>query len=144
MSPLSANLVLANAVTNSSTPLVPTWIVMPCAILALLMLGGYLRAMVRASPQDIPASRRRIRVANTLVMMFTTPIAAFSFGVVVPAQQRAWVLSWTLLAGLVTIVLCIAAADVFNTIRLYRKARREIMRERAELLSGALPSARGT
>jgi protein-S-isoprenylcysteine O-methyltransferase Ste14 len=90
----------------------------------------------------MPDSRRRIRTANGMLMLFTAPLLAYALGFANPAaDQRAFVLSWMLVTGLLIIILLVAMLDIANNYRLMflqRKAlREELRRERMEALEQA-------
>lgn len=107
--------------------LAPTWAVIPMAALTLLAVAAHARALAQ---EDVPPSRRRIRSANALVMLVAIPIGAYAIGVAEPAaDQRAFVLAWTLLAGLLVVVTGLAVLDMLNTYRLYRRGKREMLRK---------------
>jgi hypothetical protein len=107
-------------------PLAPAWLVIPLAILALLVIAGHVLALEKA---EMPASRKRIRKINGILMMFTTPLAAYAFAVATPARARLFVMVWMVVAGLVTLVLLLALLDVANTWRVTWTERREMRRQ---------------
>ncbi|CAG0968217.1 hypothetical protein PHYC_01100 [Phycisphaerales bacterium] len=124
--------------TLANGPLAPTWLVMPLSALTLLVVAGHLLLLLRA---DMPPSRRRIRTASGLLMMFTLPIGAFALALADPVlNQRAFALSWMLTAGLVTLILALAMLDMLNTWRLHRVELRELR----EHLRQSRDLARGT
>lgn len=129
-------MVLANA-------LAPAAFVLPVAILALLVLGAH---VVSVSRSDMPASRRRIRMANGMLMMFSVPIAAYAFGFASPeTQQREFALAWMMVAGLLVLIVAIAVLDVINTFRLHlpeRARMRAELRAAREALGSAARSAK--
>jgi hypothetical protein len=126
---------LAQWITNAG-PLAPVWLVIPIAILTLLVVAGHVVALEKA---DMPASRRRIRTVNGLLMMFTIPLAAYAFGIASPARQRLFVMVWVLVIGLVLIVLFLAVVDLLNTWLITLSERREMARQIAEArAAGAL------
>ena len=86
-----------------SASLAPWWAVMPMAAVAMLVIASHVLLL---GTSDMPASRRRIRAANGLLMMFTLPLAAYALGVADPAARpRPFLLAWMLVSGLVMIVL---------------------------------------
>lgn len=121
---------LANAIAPAS-------FVLPVAIVALMVLGSHVVSVARS---DMPASRRRIRMSNGLLMMFAVPIAAFAFGFAEPeTQQREFALAWMMVAGLLVLVIAIAVLDVINTFRLHLPERAK-MREELRSARKALES----
>ncbi len=114
----------------SPSPLVPAWVAVPLGALTLIMLAAHMRALAVA---DMPESRRRIRTANGWVMLLATPVTAYAFGVATPADPRLFLLSWLAVAGLLAIVLLLAAIDIMNTGRLSLDARQELRRDLHDL-----------
>lgn len=113
--------------------LAPTWVVIPLAFVTLLVVGSHVLATSRAA---IPASRRRIRVANGVIMLATIPLATHGLAFA-PLDRPSSLLLWTLIAGLVTIVLLLACLDIVNSMRLgvieRRLLRRHLHQARGEL-----------
>lgn len=108
-------------------PLAPSWLVMPMAGLTLLVVASHVLSLGRA---PMPPSRRRLRLANGIIMMLAIPIGAFALGMADPrSQPREFTMAWMLLTGLLLIVLLVAVADIFNNWRLARIERRRINAE---------------
>lgn len=107
----------------STDPIAPLWLVGPLAVLAMLAIAAHVLLLWQA---EIPPSRRRIRLFNGVVMLFGTPIAAYAFGVVTPAQQAMFQFAWLLTAGLLLIVLLLAILDALNSIRLHWNELRRV------------------
>lgn len=106
--------------------LAPAWIVLPIAAVVMLLLAGHVLVMARA---DMPASRRRIRTINGVLMLCTVPVLACAFGLVSPSDQRLFVMVWMLGAGMVLIVLGLACMDLMNNWRIARDERRKLLDE---------------
>jgi hypothetical protein len=104
----------------------PAWFVLPLSALALLVVAGHWVALGRA---DMPMTRKRLRSANGLVMLFSIPVLAYSFGIADTAQPRRFVLAWMLSAGLLVIVLALAGLDLLYTLRLALAERRSFRAE---------------
>lgn len=119
-------------------PLAPPWIIVPFAAIALLVLAAHVLLLQHA---DIAPSRRRIRIANGLVMMFATPIITFAFSFADPAEPRVFTIAWMLVSGLLLIILSLASADVINTWRLWFRERRRLHLELADAGRDALAAA---
>jgi hypothetical protein len=62
--------------------------------------------------------------------MLTTPLVAYGFGIVDPADVRAFVFTWTLVPALLLMIILLACADMLNTASIQRRERRAL-RERA-------------
>jgi len=113
--------------------LAPATLVLPVAILALLVLAAH---VVSVSRSTMPASRRRIRMSNGMLMMFSIPIAAYAFGFASPeTQPREFALAWMMVAGLLVLIVAIAVLDVVNTFRLHVPERAQMRRELREARS---------
>jgi len=106
-----------------TAPLAPTWLVLPLAGILLLFLAGYIQSLQSG---EVPPKRRRIRTANTLLMMLATPVIAYAFGVVAPANARMFLLAWLAITGLLTIIIVLAGMDAMYSVRLHREQRRAV------------------
>jgi len=113
----------------SPDPIAPLWFVGPACVIALVVVSAHVVAIGKA---EMPASRRRIRTVNGVLMMFTIPMLAYAFGVATPDRPRLFGMVWTLVVGLLAIVLFLAALDIANTWRLNWLARRELRRQIVE------------
>lgn len=120
-------------------PLAPPWAVFPMALITMIIIAGHLRGVARA---DVPASRRRIRTANGWLMMFLAIALACATGVVSTADKRTFVLCWMAVAGLTGMVLLLAWADAFNSLRMHRQARRELRGQFGGLVAGQIAAHR--
>jgi hypothetical protein len=105
--------------------LMPAWFILPVATLVLLVLGAHLLAL---GMPGMEARRRRIRMVNNLLMMFTTPLMAYGFGIVDATDGRRFALVWTVIPLLLLMIVGLAVADIVNTMVLHAKARRLIRR----------------
>lgn len=114
------------SVVISSGPLAPAWIVIPLAVLTLLVVAGHVLALEKA---EMPASRKRIRRVNGLLMMFTVPLTAYAFGIVSPQQGRLFVMVWMIVFGLVFLVLSLAVLDMMNTWRMTWREKRALKQQ---------------
>lgn len=117
----------------------PAFLVMPVAGLALLVLAAHVVSLAKS---DMPASRRRIRVSNGLLMMFAVPLAAYAFSIVSVDRPRAFALAWMLVAGLLVLIVALAVVDLLNTFRLHRAERRHIRRELSHTLRNEVAALR--
>ncbi len=122
-------------------PLASSSVVFPFAMVVLVILAVHASVLYRT---EMPLSRKRIRIANAALMLFTTPVIAYGFGWADPAtDRRPFVVTWTLIAGLVVLILMLALFDAVNTLRLQRSELRAIRRN-ALAGSGRSLSAAGT
>jgi hypothetical protein len=99
---------------------------------------------------DMPRSRKRIRTANGLLMLFLTALLAYALSILKASapgastqETRAFVMVWLLIIGLIPMVIALAGLDVLNTARLNYAARRGLRRGlRDEVIADALARAK--
>lgn len=108
---------------ESTSPLLPSWVVLPVAVVMLLVVAVHLLVVSHA---PMPASRRRIRLANGWIMLFLVPLGAAAFGVVTPSDPRSFVFVWTLVIFMLLMLIVLATIDIVNTGILYRRERRSL------------------
>jgi len=108
----------------ASAGVLPLWLVLPATVVVMLTVAAAIQA---AAKHTVPASRRRIRLANGWVMLLTTPLAAAGFGLIDSAvQPRLFVKVWILVIGMILISVVLAVLDMLNTARLARKAHHRL------------------
>lgn len=106
--------------------LIPAWICVPAGVLMMLCLALHARATARGSH---PASRKRIRLANAAIMLVNTPLLTAGFSIIsASATPRAWLLVWLAAMALLAFSVALALLDMLNTLRLARRAARELTR----------------
>lgn len=115
----------------STQPLAPAWFVVPAGIVTLIVVAGHL-ASLRGVP--MPASRLRIRAANGVLMLLSTPLLMYTIAYIPPSDARRFVLCWMAIACLVVLVLTLAWIDVVNNMRLARIERTDLLRKTAAQL----------
>lgn len=103
--------------------MLPPWLVVPPALMLVIAVGAHMIAMRKA---EMPASRRRLRAANGLLMLLTTPLTAYAFCRVSPADPRFFVLVWTAVVGLVGLVVALAVADILNNLWIAHRTSRDL------------------
>lgn len=108
---------------ESTSPLLPSWVVLPVAVVMLLVVAVHLLVVSHA---PMPASRRRIRLANGWIMLLLVPLGAAAFGVVTPSDPRSFVFVWTLVIFMLLMLIVLATIDIVNTGVLYRRERRSL------------------
>ncbi|MFG0327655.1 MAG: hypothetical protein ACF8SC_10360 [Phycisphaerales bacterium JB037] len=117
-------------------PLLPSAIVIPVAAVTMLALTIHLASLRNVA---MPESRRRIRIANAVLMMFATGLLGYALGVATMSDASGFVLSWTAAASMLVMIGTLAVADVLNTWRMQRAEtrdiRRQIRRLRGELIA---------
>lgn len=111
----------------------PALVVFPLAAVVIVVLATHLTLMRRA---EMPASRKRIRTVNGVLMMLLTPVAAYAFGVVPAAQTKQFVLVFFLVTGLVFIIIMLAVMDALNNVRIHRREARDL-REKYDAIKRA-------
>ncbi|RMH23956.1 MAG: hypothetical protein D6693_10440 [Planctomycetota bacterium] len=119
----------------TDSALIPPIVALPVAGLAMLVAAVHL-VVTEQKPGD--ALRRRIRIANGWVMLLAIPLVAAGFSLIDHDRRpRMFVVVWTTIAGLVTISVLLAAADVVNSVILARRSWRDLNDARARLLRDA-------
>jgi len=108
---------------SSATPIAPTWLVLPMALVTMVLIAGHLQAVRIA---DMPESRRRIRSAADVVMLVLSALLAYAFGIATPAHPRLFTLAWSACIGLLVVVLLLAFMDSANNLRLHRREMRAL------------------
>lgn len=116
----------------ASGPILSAWIVLPVVTVAMLLVAGHTLAIQRVA---MPASRRRIRTANGLLMLVALPLLAYALCVIGPQDKRLFVLVWVSVMGLVGLVIVLALLDVVNNVRLFARERGQIDRMTAQALA---------
>lgn len=124
----------------TGAPMLPWWVVVPLAGLTMLVVAWH---TLRLRDADIPASRRRIRTANGLLMLAFVPVLAFAVGVANPGQPRTFALAWVGVIVLLIVIITLAGLDMLNTLRLYRAAREELARQTRAALGARGPARDG-
>jgi len=125
----------------ATAPILPVWLVAPMAGVTMLVLAAHV-ASLRSTP--MPHSRKRIRTANGVLMMFATPMLAFVFGAATPSEADEFVIGWTIVSVMLSMILMLAVLDMLNTARLHRAELRRIRREalKGDALAGLSDAAR--
>jgi hypothetical protein len=125
---LHGNTALNTLAALSTEPIAPLWLVGPATLVTFMIISAHLIAMIQ---MQMPASRRRIRMANSFLMMLSLPILAYAIAWVPPSEGRPFVLCWVALAALVIMIMVLAWLDVANNVRLARLERGALIRETA-------------
>jgi hypothetical protein len=101
----------------------PAMVVFPLAAVVIVILATHLTLLRRA---EMPASRKRIRTVNGVLMMLLTPFAAYAFGVAHASQTKQFVLIFFLVTGLLFIIIMLAVMDALNNVRIHRREARDL------------------
>jgi cytochrome bd-type quinol oxidase subunit 2 len=96
------------------------WLAGPVAVVAFIVVAVHLIMLRKA---EMPASRRRIRLATGSLMIVTIPLVLYAFAIVTPGQERQFTLAWVGVVALILLVLVLAVLDLFNTWRLNNSER---------------------
>jgi hypothetical protein len=115
----------------SSEPLAPVWFIVPITSIAFLIIGAHLLSMLQT---QMPASRRRIRIANSSLMLISLPLLAYALAFVSPTNARVFTVCWMSLVLLIVLILVLAWLDVANNFRLARLERAAIAKETIQAL----------
>ena len=114
----------------SAGPVIPTIICVPLGVLAMITCAAHLMGPAR---HVAPASRRRIRQANGIIMLIATPLLTIGFGIIDPhANPDQWLITWVAAIALLAMAVGLAMLDVINTMRLHHLARRQLIKSMAQ------------
>lgn len=120
----------ADATTRG--PVAPAWLVLSIASLILLAVTIYTVAIQRS---QMPASRRRIRTANGVMMFVLISFLSYALLLPVETSHRVFVLTWMGVIGLVAVTFLLALLDMLNTARLFTAERAAVAKESARQLA---------
>lgn len=123
-------------------PISPAWLVLPIAAVALILQAGYLIAIKDATPEQMPPSRKRIRIASGWLSMFAIPLSAYGFGLASPSSAGTFTIIWMLVIGLIGAIVFLAVLDAMNTMRLHRSEGDQVHKELREKLRRDLDEMR--
>ena len=124
----------------SAGPVVTPWIVFPLAAVTLLIVAAHILALRESAPGRMPESRRRIRVLTGWVTLATVPMLACGFGFVPPSDASLFATLWIANIVMLATIIALALLDACNTVRLARRANKDIRRQ----MRRALAEIRGT
>ncbi|MCA9281601.1 MAG: hypothetical protein H6812_08440 [Phycisphaeraceae bacterium] len=104
---------------------IPPGLAIPIAIVGMIVVAAHAQALAKAP--GVPESRRRVRLANAVLMLLTIPLLTAGFSLISSVQQpRVWVMVWLVSFLLVGMILLLAVIDTLNTVRIGRERRREL------------------
>ena len=114
--------------------MVPGWVALLLAAPTMFIIA---RHILSISSSDLDLSRRRLRIGNGLLMMFITALLAYALGVTEvpdqprtnPAAARLFVMLWTVIVGLLAVVVALAVLDALVTTRTSIRERNALRRE---------------
>lgn len=121
-------------ITFGAGTMVPGWIAVMLAAPTMLVIAWHILSVQRSG---FEITRRRLRIGNGLLMMFITALLAYALGMAQvpdqprtdPAASRAFVLLWSLIVGLLAIVVALALLDALLTTRSGVRAHRALQRD---------------
>ncbi|MCA9283303.1 MAG: hypothetical protein KDA30_14830 [Phycisphaerales bacterium] len=120
---------------------IPPGLAIPIAIVGMIIVAAHAQAL--AKTPGVPESRRRVRLANAVLMLLTIPLLTAGFSLISSTQQpRLWVMVWLISFLLVGMILLLAVIDTLNTIRLGRARRRELRETLSEYRADIIELAR--
>lgn len=117
------------------TPVAPSWLVLPLAMIALLVVASHLLVLREHAPGKMPESRRQIRMLTGWVMMFTVPFTAYGFGVARPSDTETFAAVWLGIVGLLGAIIILACIDALNNARIAAAQRRELRDELRRIMA---------
>lgn len=127
----------------TSVPPIPPAIAIPVAIVGMIVVAAHAQALAKAP--GVPESRRRIRLANAVLMLLTIPMLTAGFSLISGATRpRLWVMVWLLSTLLVGMILILAVLDTLNTVRISRRRRRELREQLSGYRADIIELARRT
>lgn len=119
-----------------ASTIAPAWVVLPMACVALLAVLVHLAMLHSAEvAASMPLSRHRLRTAGGVVTLIAIPVLAYSFGVVTPADPRAFTMAWSASMGLLGMIVLIAGVDALNSVRVHRRELRLLRAGRREAMA---------
>lgn len=130
-----------------ATTILPGWVVLPAASITMLVVAVH---VLMTHGGDLPPRRRRLRVANGLLMMLLVGLLAYALGVAAvveeprtrPDAAREFVIVWLSIVGLVAIVVALAGADAIATVAHGWGVRKQLRREMRDGLQSDLTARR--
>ncbi len=135
---------LASIDTTAPARLAPAWAIVPVAVLTILLIWAHVRSLSRT---EMPASRRRIRSVNGLLLLMLPPLMTYALTVASPQKPTVFVFAWMAVSALLLLIVSLAVLDVINTLRLHRRALAELRAQaldlQAVLLNARLPGVKG-
>lgn len=112
--------------TPAAAPILPWFIAVPAAGVVMVFILLHLRSLSAAA---IPTSRRRLRTAGAVAMLFAAPLLAFAVGATTPDQPRVMAMAWLAVIVLMGLIMFIAGLDMLNNLRLFAQQRRALRDE---------------
>lgn len=102
--------------------MLPAWVVIPLAGLTMMIIAIH---VLSVQMSEMPHQRKRLRIASGLIMMILSALIAYALGIAQvvddpkaqPGPARAFVVIWTLIVGLLSIVVMLALVDAYITTR---------------------------
>ncbi len=110
---------------------IPAFISLPLAAVAMITVAVHLLVVERRTRNF---TRRRIRLANGWLMLFSIPLVAAGFSFIDPnTRPRMFMIVWLSVLGLVLMSIALAVADMINTMIAARHAATELRAARHAL-----------
>ncbi|HMN40764.1 MAG TPA: hypothetical protein PKE29_07935 [Phycisphaerales bacterium] len=126
------------AITAAST-ILPGWVVIPIAGVVLVVTA---RHVLRVETSGLDPVRRRVRIANGLLMMLVTTLLAYALGLAPevkdaashPGEAKAFIAVWVGILGLLGVVVVLAVIDAVGTVRAGMRMRRQLRGETRRMM----------
>ena len=110
----------------AAATILPQWLVLIPSAFVMLAIAAHVNA-VRDS--DMPETRKRLRIANGVVMLFVVSMLACAMGVIRPDDQpRLFLIAWMSITLLLVAVVTLACLDVLHSLRIHRQTSRDLNR----------------
>ena len=105
--------------------LLPAIVIVPVSALLMIFVAIHLVRVTRHP--KLPPSRRRIRQANTTLLLAAIPFLAIGLSLVNPDDEpRRLAFAWLTTICLLGMSIMLAMLDMLNTARLFRSHRRRL------------------
>jgi uncharacterized membrane protein len=122
--------------------MVSPWITLPMCGVVMVLLAGY--GIALSGRVDVPSSRRRLRIASTVLQMFLVGFITIGVSMVSPSvDPKVFVLVWIVIVGVLAGVIVLAVMDMVNNFRLAASERRRVIDEQAQALARSLGAREG-
>ena len=101
-------------------------VTIPFALFIMVILVGYWR---RLGSEATSPRRRIIRRLATVLMLITVPVLVFGLSIYDPTvNQSGYIMSWSVVLGLILLLILCAGIDAMNNVRQYdRQLRGELV-----------------
>ena len=117
------------------SPVAPSWLVLPLAMIALLVVASHLLVLREHAIGKMPESRRQIRMLTGWVMMVAIPLTAYGFGIARPSDTETFSAVWLGIIGILGAIIMMACIDALNNMRIAQAQRKELRDELRRIMT---------